>query len=590
MYDVKHYELNVNVNPNVSEISGTVTTSFQMVTESATVGFDLYRNMTIDSIYYNGQKCLTYSFANDRITINLPSSLGQGAFGKVAVSYHGQPYSSGFGAFETDTHNGNKILWTLSEPYGAYTWWPCKQTLTDKADSIDVVVTVPNGNKVASNGLLISTLATGNTIQYHWKHKHPIATYLIAFAVTNYVELLSEVEIPGKNPIQVIDYAYPEEKTDWENSQIYARQAMQFYSNRFILYPFADEKYGHARFPWGGGMEHQTMSFMYNLSESLVIHELAHQWFGDYITCGSWNHIWLNEGFATYCEGLYTEHHYPNSFKEWRRQNISSIVTSNGGSVYCYDTTDESTIFDSRLSYSKGGMVLHALRTQVGDEAFFNGVRSYLQDPDLAGSFATTEDLRRHIEIAADTSLVEFFNDWIYQQGHPSYTIRWQPGDTQTWVKISQVPSHSSVSFFEMKVPVQFTAASKDTIVWLHNIENGQLFEVDLGFRPTNVKFDPNYELITKNNKVLKGEFVSIAETKIDKKIKIYPNPSPAGNIQIRSTTEMKQIAVYTLDGKRIQQEYFPKKETNIRLTDGNYLVKITFADDTSYTEKVIVQ
>jgi aminopeptidase N len=429
-------------------------------------------------------------------------------------------------------------------------------------------------------------------VKFHWKHNHPIATYLIAIAVTNYTELRSTVNLSRQDSIQIIDYAYPEEQTQWRANQIYAKQAMQFYCERFVLYPFANEKYGHARFPWGGGMEHQTMSFMYNLSEDLVIHELAHQWFGDHITCGSWNHVWLNEGFATYCEGLYTEHYHPGSFKEWRRENSSFVVSAPGGSVYCYNTSDENAIFNSRLSYSKGGMVLHLLRKQVGDTAFFAGIRSYLRDPNLAGGFATTEDFRAHIESAADTTLVEFFDQWIYKQGYPSYTVYWQPGETKTWVKIAQTQSHTSVPFFKLKVPVQFIAASKDTIVWLHHTENEQLFNVDLGFCPTSVRFDPNYEMMTRNNQVIKGRFAipSLVDNPIDEKIKIYPNPSQVGKISVQSMNKMKQISIYTLDGKRILQNDSPKKDMDFSLNSGVYLVKITLYDDVTYTEKVIIQ
>ncbi|GHT46702.1 peptidase M1 [Bacteroidia bacterium] len=591
MYDVKHYELNLNVDPNVREISGTVTTSFQMLTEGNSVGFDLYRNMIIDSIYYAGQKLSSYTFAEDIINIHLPATLAQGDFGKIAISYHGAPQYEGFEAFSVDTHSKNKILWTLSQPYGAYTWWPCKQTLTDKADSIDVVVTVPNrDNRVASNGVLVETLETEDFITYHWKHKHPVATYLIAIAVTNYLELRTQVDIPGQNPIPVIDYAYPEELQAWSMDQRYVKQAMQFLSERFILYPFADEKYGHARFPYMGGMEHQTMSFMYNLGESLVVHELAHQWFGDYITCGSWHDIWLNEGFAMYCEGLYREHYSPTTFRGWRLEYLSSVTGSPGGSVYRYDISDVNAIFDSRLTYYKGTLVLHTLRKQVGDEAFFNGIRSYLQDPDLTGGFAQTENLRQHIEQAADTSLIEFFDDWIYREGYPSYTIGWQPGDTKSRIKISQVTSHPSVDFFKLKVPIRFTGAAKDTIVWVPNTENGQIFEIDLGFRPTQVECDPNFELITRNNKVVAETIVTGMNNPAGKKVEIYPNPSPTGNIHIHSLQEIKQIEVYTLDGKRIGQTDAPAKETDIQLNTGNYLVKISFYDNTNYTEKLIVK
>jgi aminopeptidase N len=428
---------------------------------------------------------------------------------------------------------------------------------------------------VASNGLLISAQPTDDTeqfIRYHWKHTHPIATYLIAIAVTNYVELRSEVEVPDGQPISIVDYAYREELEPWQLNQTHTRKAMQFFNERFMLYPFANEKYGHARFPWGGGMEHQTMSFMFNLDEPLVVHELAHQWFGDHITCGSWNDIWLNEGFATYCEDLYIERYYPNTFVGQRMLRRNSITGLPGGSVYCYNTSDVNVIFDSRLSYDKGAMVLHMLRKQVGDDAFFNGIRSYLRDPALAGGFAETADLQRHIEAAADTSLVEFFDSWIYQQGYPSYRVAWQVGDTKTWVKISQTQSHASAGFFKMHVPVQFKTAGKDTILWLHHTEEEQIFGVDPGFRPTDVSFDPNVEMISKNNRVVREDFVSLQAV-----------PVPVRD-------DVRQILIYRPDGQQVGQAQVPGTETHIPLSSGVYVVKTVYRDQSVTTQKILIQ
>lgn len=326
MYDVKHYKLDLMVDPSVYGISGTVTTTFKMKSSGNKISFDLLNNMVVDSVKFNNQ-LISYSHLANQIDITLPVTLNVNDLSSISIAYHGAPKSNGFGAFEQTAHNGNPIIWTLSEPYGAYTWWPCKQSLLDKADSVDVIVNTLAGNKVASNGVLVSTENTEMGVAYHWKHKHPIATYLIAFAVTNYQELITEVPLEGQNPIQIVDYFYPENNSQWVANQQNVVNAMKAYNDIFITYPFADEKYGHAQFGWGGGMEHQTMSFMYDNSEMLVVHELAYQWFGDYITCGSWADIWINEGFATYCEGLYLEHTYgAESFKNWRVGEISQIL------------------------------------------------------------------------------------------------------------------------------------------------------------------------------------------------------------------------------------------------------------------------
>ncbi len=588
MYDVKHYKLDLTVNPSVYEISGTVTTTFEMKSSGNKITFDLLNNMVVDSIKFNDQ-LVSYTHLTDEIDITLPVTLNANDLSSISIAYHGAPQSNGFGAFEQTTHNGNPIIWTLSEPYGAYTWWPCKQSLLDKADSVDVIVNTLQGNKVASNGILISTENTTMGVSYHWKHKHPIATYLIAFAVTNYQELQTEVPVDGQNPIQIIDYFYPEKSSQWIANQQNVVNAMKAYNNLFITYPFADEKYGHAQFGWSGGMEHQTMSFMYDNSEMLVIHELAHQWFGDYITCGSWADIWINEGFATYCEGLYLEYTYgAESFKNWRVSEISSITSQSGGSVYCTDTANVNAIFSGRLSYAKGGEVLHMLRKQIGDEAFFQGIKNYLNDPALANGFAKTQDFKAHMELAADSTLTEFFNDWIYGQGYPKYKIAWQAIDNTVWTRIEQTQSHASVSFFEMKIPVRFSSATKDTIVWFHNTQNNQLLSANIGFKATQAAFDPYSEITSRYNTITSGQLVSVDEISSGL-ISVYPNPSEDGTVKVKSEKEIKELNVFTVVGNKVLTINKLGLESDFNLTNGIYIVKIELIDGSLETVKVVV-
>ena len=207
-------------------------------------------------------------------------------------------------------------MWSLSEPYGSRDWWPCKNGLDDKADSIDVFITNPIAYKAASNGILQSEtpVSGGTKLLTHWKHRYPIATYLICFAVTNYSVFNRSVNLStGVLPMQT--FCYPEDSTSFSNGTINTLNAMQLFDTLFYLpYPFMNEKYGHVQFGWGGGMEHQTSTFVVSIDESLCAHELAHQWFGDKITCGSWKDIWLNEGFATHLASMYMENKYPANY------------------------------------------------------------------------------------------------------------------------------------------------------------------------------------------------------------------------------------------------------------------------------------
>jgi len=210
----------------------------------------------------------------------------------------------------------------------------------------------------------------------------------VAIAVTNYAEYSDWLELEDGRKIEILNFVYPENLEKAKTETPVTAEMIALYNRLIGEYPFADEKYGHAQFGWGGGMEHQTMSFMYNFGFELVAHELAHQWFGDYITCGSWQDIWLNEGFATYLSGLVYENLLDGYWwPQFKKLNVERIVSQPGGSVYVKDTTNIETIFSGRLSYSKGAWILHMLRWTLGDEAFFEGMKSYFIIPSASMSW-----------------------------------------------------------------------------------------------------------------------------------------------------------------------------------------------------------
>ncbi|HON18940.1 MAG TPA: M1 family aminopeptidase [Salinivirgaceae bacterium] len=586
MYDVKHYRLNLSINPNVNSISGTVSIFLKTTQLTQTLTVDLRNNMTVDWVKWNDNP-VSFIHSNHIITITTPSMLPAGTYGTIEISYNGTPQSIGFGAWTQTTHNGTGVIWTLSEPYGAYTWWPCKNNLSDKADSIDVIVRTPHGNKVASNGILYSVSSQLDHIIYHWKHRHPIATYLIAVAVTNYVVFEQQVPINNGQTVRVVNYCYPESQNQWQQDMNNVVNALQFFSQRFIPYPFANEKYGHAQFGWGGGMEHQTMSFMYNLGEMLVVHELSHQWFGNYITCGTWADIWLNESFARYCEGLYLENRYGESqFRTFRMEKIGNVTSYPDGSVYCYDTTSVSSIFDGRLVYDKGGMVLHMLRKQIGNQAFWTGIHAYLNDTLLAGKFARTGDVKRHFEQAADTSLTEFFNDWIFHQGFPTYNIEWQYLHPNLYLRVNQTQSHSSVSYFEMKIPIKATTIGRDTTFWVHNLYNGQVFILSPSFQPTNIAFDPDFHLISRYNTVTQSQIVSI-DSFINEQVKIFPNPTSRQMINITSAEKIRKIFIYSLSGQVVQEILCNNENIQLKLPKGVFILKIELSNQETIIHQV---
>ncbi len=540
------------INPAVLYIKGAVTTYFKTTVAGVSeLTFELDTNMTVDSVVYHNQTLTHSDSLAYLLNIYLPSALANNTSDSVTIYYQGAPGSSGFGSFIKDVHAGTPVIWTLSEPYGAREWWPCKNDLSDKIDSIDVFVTCPAAYRAASNGVLVDEHAIGTDKLYHWRHRHPIATYLVAIAVTNYAVYSNYAPLQN-DTVQILNYIYPEDSSYAAANTPKTISSIQLYSNLFIEYPFTDEKYGHAEFGWGGGMEHQTMSFMGGFSHELIAHELAHQWFGDMVTCGSWHDIWLNEGFATYLTGL-TYEHMPNTpyWYNWRRGKINHIISDPGGSVYCDDTTSVNRIFDGRLSYSKGAYVLHMLRWVCGDSAFFAGIKNYLLDANLTYGYAKTSDLKAHLEAASGKNLTEFFNDWYYGQGYPRYNVEVIKGNGgKADVVINQTQSHSSVSFFEMPVPIRFKGNGYDTTLIFDNTQSGQMFHISLPAAVDSVFFDPEMHIVCTNTlSVVNGI------DGINKSVKLTLWPNPSSDILNISSDDaaLKQVRIFTPEGLTVK-------------------------------------
>ena len=590
-YDLKYHRLELTVNPNVSFINGSVTSYFEAKENLNQVTFELADNMTVSQVTQDGSP-LTFNQNNDdEVVITLPQVQNVGVLDSLTINYSGNPQSSGFGSFEQTTHNGEPIIWTLSEPYGAKAWWPCKQDLNDKIDSIDVFVTTPRFNPsndeyiAVSNGLEQSQIINGNNKTTHFKHQHPIPAYLIAFAVTNY-DIYSHTVNNNGSPFDIVNYVYPENLSNAQNSTGITVNIMNLYSSLFEEYPFADEKYGHAQFGWGGGMEHTTVSFMGGFSRGLIAHELAHQWFGNKITCGSWQDIWLNESFATYLSALVIEDFDgPTSFKNWRESRVDFITSQPDGSVYvpAQDTISVNRVFNSRLSYNKGAMVLHMLRKKLGDQDFYQAIQDYLSQSNLAYDYAKTTDLKAVIETTTGENLTEFFNDWIYGEGYPSYLIEWYRINTnEINIKINQSQSHNSVSFFEAPVPIKVTGSSGQTDEFvLNNTANAQEFTVNIPYTINQIEIDPESHLISKNNAVVLG----LNDFSIETEIIVYPNPTQTYfQIQKPEDLEIKSLNLFDLSGRHVSELKVENNTVNIEsLSQGLYFIKIETSKGTVF-------
>jgi aminopeptidase N len=587
-YDLIYHRCEWRIDPQVNYIEGCITSYFKpTVFNFQQLQFNLSKALTIDSIkYHNSLLSFTHT-DNDILQLNFTNSLAIHTLDSVSVYYKGIPVSTEMGSFVQSTHNGAPIIWTLSEPYGAKDWWPCKQDLSDKIDSVDIIVTTPQINRVASNGLLLSEITSGNNKIYHWKTNYPIASYLIGVSVTNYVFYSGYVPLSATDTLEVLNYVYPEYLDTAKALSPEIIKIISFYDSLIIPYPFAKEKYGHAQFGFKGGQEHQTMSFVLNFDHALLAHECAHQWFGDYITCGSWQDIWLNEGFATYFEGLIEERFYPETFKSWKQTKISNITSLPDGSVFCDDTTETKRIFNSRLSYNKGAYLLHMLRWKLGDTTFFDALKSYLKDSLLAGKFARTNDLKRHMENVSGQDLTSFFDQWYYNQGYPSYQVNYTQTGSEVGVTINQTQSHSSVLFYELPVPVKFVGENTDTTIVFNHNYSGQNFSVTLNFQVKNIEFDPKQWLLSVNNTVSNYDLFEPI---------VYPNPT-SENISLTVLLNNKQNLLMELadtNGNMVLKQTisFPLGISTqiISIADvysGIYILRVS-GDHVNYVHKII--
>ena len=557
--DLKYHRMAWEIDPNVLYIKGVVTSYFVAAEDAVNkVSFDLARELTVDSVK-SGNAALTFSHdTDDRVSIDLKAALPRGQLDSVTIYYQGEPpFSLGIlNAFTQTNHANGPIVYTLSEPYGSKDWWPSKVDLGDKIDSLDIYITTPDAYRAASNGLLEEEVSNDGLTTFHWKHNYPITTYLIAISVTNYEVYSDFVQIGEKN-LEILNYVYPQHLSSAKQNTPVTGDLIKLFSELFGPYPFIDEKYGHAMFEFAGGLEHQTMSFMKGFPFRLVAHELAHQWFGNQVTCASWEDIWLNEGFATYLEGLTYENGLGSvDFNDWLNGIITNVTSQNGGSVFVTDTLSFERIFDGRLSYAKGAMLLHMLRGMVGDEHFFSAVKNYLNDADLTYDYANTKDLQRHFEQVSGKDFEEFFQDWYFGQGYPIYEFDYrQKTDTEYGVTVMQSTSDSSVDFFEMPLPFKVhTVSGKDTVLVFDHTFSGQTFNFDLGEEVAQIVFNQDRRILTPST------FVTGIEHDFGHEgINIFPNPGTdvVAVSSGQSFPPSAQLRFFELSGKEVTNKVF---------------------------------
>jgi len=532
-FNATYYKLDLNITYSPQYLKGIATVKGHAAKEKvSSIYLDLWTGLKVNSVKANGQNLTFAHTSPDQLNITLDKIYNGIEEFSVEIEYEGKPNSTGGigGSFVFGTTPyGSQVIWTLSEPYGAKDWWPSKDTPADKADSSDVWITASNYFKSVSNGKLMAAIDNGNgTTTYKWKNHYPIANYLVSIAMSNYYLHQTTFQYePGKF-MPVTHYVYPEVFPSQQTNLDRTNDMLSIFSEMFGQYPYLNEKYGHAQCGFGGGMEHQTISSMGSYGESLVAHELAHQWFGDKITCKNWESIWLNEGFATYSDKLYHQKKYGNSTFASQMNSVFNSARNANGTIYVQNINSTGEIFNSARSYNKGAAVLHMLRGVIGDDKFFQTMKEYLAEPGLSYNVAVTEDFQRIAERVSGQNLDYFFKQWIYGEKHPKYTFGWRSeqisGNNYNLIVRSNQQTNSNPTFFKMPIQIKYTTPLETKTVTVFNDKQEQGWIFSVNGQPTSVQFDPD-------NWILKEV---LGTTSIENEINLpteyalqqnYPNP-----------------------------------------------------------------
>ncbi len=532
--NVDYYRCDWVIDPGVSKnISGTVTVYFKTTVASVSqITFDLNSSVFGAPVAkHHGITCTSSFPSTDIFRITLASAITTiGTHDSVSITYSGTPpavngQAEGFQRGELPAGSGNWYIYTLSESYEDKDWWPCKADMQDKADSMDINVTVPNGYWVAANGKLVDSAINGANRTFKYKHRYPIASYLVGLGIAKYNrQYRGSVNIAGKN-VPVMYYTYPNMTGATLTNAIakmdVSRTELLEFSNKYGPYPFADEKYGYYQHNWGGGMEHQTFSGMSGgsmASWSVIAHELAHQWFGDKVTFATWSHLWLAEGFAQYSEVLATElvpaigvtpaSHLSGIKSTARATNTTPVLLSAASianSNAIWTTNNDNAI------YKRGAMIVSMLRAMMGDAKFFQGCKDYLSDPLLAYKSAVTADLQRNMENQlSGVDLTPFFTAWVNGTGRTDYSGNYYINGKSIQIRLNQTRNPAGNPFMPMPVVIKIANAANtyDTSVVIYHYSATQLgyagdnygiglqgndfISYALSFVPASVNIDPD--------------------------------------------------------------------------------------------------
>lgn len=587
-YNVNFYKIDLNVNDTSTIISGNTTIQSTITAGNLSVfKFELSAALTIDSIVITKEKAV-YSRSEDITSAMLPHPWHSGQLLQVTIYYRGRVLTSDFFSSVSSKRDNDwniSATWSLSEPFGAKQWFPCKQQLTDKADSAYIFITVPKKCKAGSNGLLTNIVPIDkNHTRYEWKTHYPTAYYLLSFSVADYADYSFYAKLNEKDSVLVQNYIYNRPNYLDENKFLINKTGdlLRYYSSFLGNYPFASEKYGHCLAPIDGGMEHQTMTTLMNFDLSLIAHELSHQWFGDLVTCSNWQDIWINEGFASYLEYLsIKKFDIPRNASNWLRWASQSAQYEQNGSVFVprESANSEPRIFNNNLTYKKGAYLLHMLRYEIAnDELFFKILREFLKIHNNGN--ASSSDFFSLVNRLTNNDYSWFFDQWYYGNGFPAFDVSWkQKGDT-LYVVSTQTASSLATSFFKTHFDLKLYYNQHDTTINLFQDKANKEFKFQIIGNVDSVLFDPEQWILKKVNcnKVsdlpTNDDYLKV-NNPVNNELLITFNSSPQGKLTIKLTDAagmlIQEINTRRKSSLKINTSNWQSGIYILHITDGNH-------------------
>jgi len=594
-YDIQHYKLAFDVDIPAGTLSAQTEITLKMLEPGDSLMLH-FVGMEVSEIKEGGES-RSFNRVDSFLVVSLGRTASEGEAITLNIAYHGQPTraSSGFGKglYIDSSQSDDAVTYTCNAPWAAKYWFPCQDNPADKATS-RMEITVPEGYEVISNGTLASADRSGSSWTFHWQEFHPIATYLIAFAASKNYALTTDTASIDGTPLPIYHWVLAKDSAQVTPKLMRVNEIVEYFSELFYSYPFLDEKYAHVHFPVRGAMENQTCTHIntgidWGDWDVIVAHELSHSWWGNAITCRKLKHMWLNEGFATYCEALWIEHRDgPQAYQEYYENQIAGFYLD-------WFPAHNDPILDppwseiySPLTYEKPAAVLHMLRRIVEDDEFFSILRTYGER--YQDSTALSEDFEAVVDEVTGQDYSWFFNQWLRAPGHPEYLISWgvEPtGDSvRVIMRLRQTQSWPpDVPIFQM--PVEFgliEGADTSFVSFIDSLED-QSFEVTIGGAPDEVIFDPH------GNLLCEIEVSGIAEKNPDDGSGFVCSTICSGLLEYSCDANQRvDIAIYDVAGRQIETWSGIKESGSLdlgHLSGGVYFMRVLRSP--SQTHRVVL-